>query len=379
MESEGQKEQVWTDIWSETDIVTEISMWDYYGLRPWILKYTPRYGKVLEAGCGLGKFNFYLSHLGIQTIGLDFSKEKIEFLKKWQSKNNYQIPFQIGDIKNMPYNDNSLSGYLSFGVMEHFIEGPQVPLKETFRVLRPGGVAIITTPSNSWNISRGKIKKLLKNIIKKTLGKKIISQPFFQYYYSPLKLKKLVEESGMKVTRSSGAAMLYSIVEYLGDNVTKISQKSNLYKFSKFADRTFFKRFGSQSVTISVKLDKEMHCFFCGERTADLKSLDRFDVPVCKICESKSVTSYYKKNSKVGFHSDYIFNPSVIETHDEKCDFCSNSYNTDVLFEKFGFDKNVCPECIKDIDINLLLSNNHLQGIWRDRKTAENFHANKSK
>ena len=200
MESLGQKEQVWADHWSGTSIETEIRMWDYYGLRPWILKYTPRYGKVLEAGCGLGKFNFYLSHFGIETIGMDFSKKTIDFLNRWQKQNNYQVPFVVGDIKKLPYDNNSFSGYLAFGVMEHFIEGPQVPLKEAYRVLRSGGVAIITTPSNSWNVMRGRSKKKVKDSIKKVIGKKVTVTPFFQYYYSPPKLRKLVEEKGLMVT-----------------------------------------------------------------------------------------------------------------------------------------------------------------------------------
>jgi SAM-dependent methyltransferase len=333
MESLGQKEQVWTDLWSETGIETEISMWDYYGLRPWILKYTPRFGKVLEAGCGVGKFNFYLSHFGIENMGLDFSKETIEFLNKWKKQNNYQIPFIIGDIKDLPIENNSLSGYLSFGVMEHFIEGPQVPMKEAFRALRPGGIAIITTPSNSWNIIRSRVRTIIKNTIKKVIRKKVTKPPFFQYYYTASRLKKLVEESGLKVTRSSGAAMLYSIVEYIGGNQTQIINKSKLHKFSKFADRTYLKRFGSQSITISVKLNEQMHCFLCGERTAVLNSLDKYDVPVCKKCESKSVSNFYKKNKKVSVHSDYIFNPPMIKLHEETCEFCSGKYKTDVLFK----------------------------------------------
>jgi SAM-dependent methyltransferase len=376
MESLGQKEQVWTDVWSATNIETEIKMWDYYGLRPWILKYSPRFGKVLEAGCGLGKFNFYLSHFGIETIGLDFSKNTIDFLNSWQKQNNYQIPFVVGDIKNMPYDNNSLSGYLSFGVMEHFIEGPQIALKEAHRVLRPGGIAIITTPNNSWNIIRGRTKKKVKDSIKKVIGKKVFTQPFFQYYYSPPKLKKLVEKSGLMVTKNAGAAMLYTFVEYLGEKKNRISQNSKFYKFSRFAEKNILKRLGSQSITISVKLDEKMHCFLCGERNAGLKSLEKYDVPICNDCESQPVTKFYKKNKKVGFHSDYIFNPSIIETHKERCNFCSNNYNTNLLFEKFGFNKNVCSKCLKSVEINLFISNNNLQGVWRDRKTAEKLNAN---
>ena len=379
MESLGQKEQVWTDVWSSTNIETEIRMWDYYGLRPWILKYTPRFGKVLEAGCGLGKFNFYLSHFGIETIGLDFSKDTVDFLNEWQQQNNFQIPFVVGDIKNMPYDDNSLSGYLSFGVMEHFVEGPQIPLKEAHRVLRPGGIAIITTPNNSWNVIRTSTKKKMKNSIKKIIGKEVFTPPFFQYYYSPPKLKKLVEESGLRVSRNSGAAMLYTFVEYLGKKKNRITQNSKTYKFARFAEKNFLKRLGSQSITISVKLDEKMHCFLCGERNASLKSLEKYDAPICKRCESKQISKHYKRIKTVDFHSDYIFNPSIINSPEVKCNFCSNSFSTDLLFEKFGFDKNVCPECLKNVETNLLLSNKHLQAIWRDRKTAERLNANKDK
>ncbi len=61
----GQKEKTWDKWWKDTTAEAEIHKWDFFGLRPWILKYAPRNGKVLEAGCGLGRWNFYLSELGI--------------------------------------------------------------------------------------------------------------------------------------------------------------------------------------------------------------------------------------------------------------------------------------------------------------------------
>lgn len=46
MESKGQKIDEWANLWKGLTPESEIQMWDYYGLRPWILKYTPRFGKV---------------------------------------------------------------------------------------------------------------------------------------------------------------------------------------------------------------------------------------------------------------------------------------------------------------------------------------------
>ena len=65
----GQDPAVWDSQWENISPEKEIRKWDFYGLRPWILKYVPRYGKVIEAGCGSGRWVFYLSRLGINIEG----------------------------------------------------------------------------------------------------------------------------------------------------------------------------------------------------------------------------------------------------------------------------------------------------------------------
>src|SRR5438445_6400131 len=135
----------WDEFWQGITPEAEIKMWDFYGGRPWILKHTPRHGKVLEAGCGLGRYVFYLSHLGIDIEGLDFHKPTIEAVRQWAARHACTCEFRLGDITSLPYDSDSLSGYLSFGVIEHFREGPSAALVEAHRVLRPGGVAIIST------------------------------------------------------------------------------------------------------------------------------------------------------------------------------------------------------------------------------------------
>ena len=189
-ENIGQKSSVWDDWWGGITPLSEIQMWDFYGGRQWVAKYTPRYGKVIEGGCGVGRYVFYLRRMGIEVEGVDFSDAVIEKLKIVKNEIEPTAVFKKGDVTNLPYNDNSLSGYLSFGVVEHFIEGPQKPIAEAFRALRPGGIAIITTPNISFLILYRNLKKQLKNVIKKIIGKTIIVPPFFQYEYRPSKLKK---------------------------------------------------------------------------------------------------------------------------------------------------------------------------------------------
>ncbi len=304
----SQDSELWGSQWSSHSPETEIHKWDFYGLRPWILKYTSRYGKSIEAGCGLGRWVFYLSSLGIDIEGIDFSKSTIDYLNEWKIQNKFNPHFFYGDVTNLSFEDNSLSGYISLGVVEHFIEGPKTPLEEAFRVLRPGGVAIITTPSISWLQLVKKIKKKSKNIIKKIMRREIVIPPFFQYEYRPRKLKNFVNDSGLHVTSFSGTDLLYTFCElgnFYGRNLKK---GSFAYWFSNTFENTFIRTIGAQSVTISVKLDDIMYCFLCGHRVAARSSLDFFSVPICKECELRKNSTFYK-NKKAKYNFPYFIDP----------------------------------------------------------------------
>lgn len=368
MESRGQKVDVWKQEWEKLSPETEIEMWDYFGLRQWILKYTPRNGKVLEAGCGLGRYNFYLSHFGIETIGLDFSVNTIDFLKKWQKTHNYNLEFIKGDVKKLPFERNSLGGYLSFGVIEHFIEGPQEPIREALRVLAPGGIAIISTPSPSWSKLYFRMLGKLKKIAKRILGYKIYKSPFFQYEYSPNILKKYVESAGFYISKHSGADWLFTFTEF-GKNTDRFIKKGSLgYSLSHWFEKSIIRFLGAQSIVIAIKSAEIMHCFLCGDKTATMESLNKYDVPICKACQIDKNSSYYEKGSSTSYHNKYIINPPINKVEKRVCMYCNCIYKKHILFEDFGFDKNVCPTCLRNKNINILLSNTSLQPIWRKRR-----------
>jgi ubiquinone/menaquinone biosynthesis C-methylase UbiE/phage FluMu protein Com len=372
MENKGQNKDLWTAEWQNLSPVSEIQMWDFFGLRPWILKYTPREGKVLEAGCGLGRYVFYLSQMGIDIEGLDFSKETIQFLERWKKKNGFDsINFVKGDVLDLPYKDDSLSGYLSFGVIEHFIEGPQYALSEAYRVLRPGGIAIITTPSPSFNVRLRRAKQGIKNLIKKLILYPIKKPSFFQYWYGAKTLKKYVENSGLKVTHYDNSALLYAFLEYYGFNKDKIKPGTFAWWFSHKFENTVLKKLGNQSVTIAVKTAEKMHCFICGLKNASRDSLNDFDAPICNKCREKANASFYRKGIRPIFDGEYEFEPSLMSEQELRCDFCNQTYLTSPVFENHGFIKNVCPRCLKDKEVNIEMANKYIKPIWRSRKKEQ--------
>jgi len=110
---------------------------------PYILKYMPKTGKIVEAGCGLARFVVCLSEMGYDIEGIEISQETVDTIKRIRPDLNVKQR----DITTLPYLDNSVSGIISLGVVEHFIDGPELALKEMRRALKPACYVVITVPS----------------------------------------------------------------------------------------------------------------------------------------------------------------------------------------------------------------------------------------
>ena len=364
----GQQTSVWDASWKDISPLTEIRMWDFYGGRQWIAKYAPRFGNVVEAGCGVGRYVFYLKKFGIDIEGIDFSDAVIEKLEKEKEWIEPAAVFKKGDVLNLPYPDESLSGYISLGVVEHFIEGPQRALAEAYKKLRPGGVAIVTTPNKSFLVLYRALKRKIKNFVKKIIGRKIIISPFFQYEYSAKQLKKFLKEQGFHVSRAESCDLLYPFCEIGGFSGKNLDQGKFAYWFSQTFENTFVKCLGGQSITISVKKAPLMYCFLSGKLNATPDSLDKFDVPISSELQDTEIARKYSKNQRAKYAQNYVINPSILHPESRVCDFSGKEYITDYIFEDFGFNKNIAPDKLSDIHTNIKLSTDHIKPVWRSRK-----------
>jgi len=96
---------------------------------------------VWDLGCGPGQTTKYLKKLGVEISGLDLSEKIIE-----QSKIIHpDIHFQKGNILELEFESNSISGIVSFYSIVHFTK-KQVDkaFSEIFRVLKPDGIFLFT-------------------------------------------------------------------------------------------------------------------------------------------------------------------------------------------------------------------------------------------
>jgi len=76
-----------------------------------------------------------------------------EWLRPYIEKVDYKImdpvdtyhPDIVGDVHNMPFEDNSIDAIVCLAVLEH-VENPIQAYKEIYRVLKPSGYAFIYVP-----------------------------------------------------------------------------------------------------------------------------------------------------------------------------------------------------------------------------------------
>src|SRR5262249_3593547 len=98
-----------------------------------------------------------------------------------------------GKIEEIPVADSRFDGVISWGVIEHNGAGPKNALSEFFRILKPGGYAIVTVPfEDALAIRSSKIQ----------FEKRQSPSVFFQHYMTTRELRDYLLGSGFEVVDS---------------------------------------------------------------------------------------------------------------------------------------------------------------------------------
>lgn len=139
--------------------------------------------KVLDLGCGNGRFYEFLKEKNVDYYGIDSAPSLIKIAKSFYP----QAKFQVGDALNLPFKNNFFDKIFSIALFHH-IPSKKFRihfLKETKRVLKKKGFFILTV----WNLRESKKGRLLllKYTILKLLG---LSRLDFGDIFCPFKDEK---------------------------------------------------------------------------------------------------------------------------------------------------------------------------------------------
>lgn len=104
--------------------------------------------EVLDVGCGDGVTAFRLTKAGYRVAGVDPERLALDFAVEEFARRGAAAPeFQEGSCDKLPFDDGRFDAVLGLELIEHLDTGvTHAFLAEANRVLKPGGVLVVTTP-----------------------------------------------------------------------------------------------------------------------------------------------------------------------------------------------------------------------------------------
>lgn len=149
-----------------------------------IERYKPEKGRLLDVGTAAGAFLGVAHQRGWGVSGCEPNR----WMAEWGS-NHYGIEICPGTIFDMDLLDAEFDVVTLWDVLEHTPD-PQAVLHECRRVLKPGGILIVNYPD-------------IQSAIARLLGRKwVFLLSVHLYYFTPATIRRMLEGTGFKVTRS---------------------------------------------------------------------------------------------------------------------------------------------------------------------------------
>ncbi|MBR0372777.1 methyltransferase domain-containing protein [Candidatus Saccharibacteria bacterium] len=181
-----------------------------------------RMEKFADIGGGYGRLaNEYLKRAH-KVFLFDYSKTELE-----QAKEIYgdKIETKAGDIYKLPFKDEELDGLMMVRVTHH-LKHLDKAVAELYRVLKPGGVAVIevankrTLPKIVRFITR---RSKVNPFDKKVANYKEISKDGF-YNYHPKYVEEIFDKTGFKMEK------VLSVSNFRSKGLKKVFKTDNLVK-----------------------------------------------------------------------------------------------------------------------------------------------------
>jgi len=151
-----------------------------------------RPGQILDIGCGTGEFLAVAQKRGGDCYGVDVSRWAANYANRFL-KNEVRI----GTVEDAKFPESFFDVVYSRATLEHY-HNPLITMRETRRILKPGGLAILEVPDEK----HLKAKMLIRDIIR---GKYIPSEGEARqhlYFFTKESLCKVVRHAGFHIIQA---------------------------------------------------------------------------------------------------------------------------------------------------------------------------------
>lgn len=219
-------QEYWEDVWAK-----EITK-EYYEpylagklayFAPIFKRHLPRNGAILEAGCGTAQIVTALRANNYNCIGLDYAFKAMQ--RAGQIVEGLRLV--CGDITALGISTNAFDAIISIGVVEHRRLGPDIFLQEMRRILKPGGVLLISVPYfnplRRWRARRGAYQDDVNGF------------DFYQYAFTRDEFYRFLEEAGFEIETTYSYAHQNTLTQEL-HSLKKVPElaKKLILRISKY-------------------------------------------------------------------------------------------------------------------------------------------------
>ncbi|MDO8366385.1 MAG: methyltransferase domain-containing protein [Saprospiraceae bacterium] len=194
-------------------------------------KYAPKDSKMaLNLGTGEGDYDRMIADHCKELIGCDVNEEDLAHARNLNA-NVANLRYEPANALDLSYSNASFDLIVSCEVIEH-VGQPEKMVQEMSRVLRPGGVAIMTFPSREFPITYDPVNRFWQWIRKPQDQENLISQGAYafghDYLIGSADFKKWADHAGFEIIEFQGLSRhLVGILEVYWTGIVQSIFKKN--------------------------------------------------------------------------------------------------------------------------------------------------------